>query len=83
MADRNSAEIFGTLFEFISQDPMIPRHELAEKLWSMAQQYDFSWCQMDCDAHLIKLGLAKVGIDPEYPEDGEGIIYGPTGEWVD
>jgi hypothetical protein len=48
---------------------------MAAKIYPMAGNYDFAPYQMDADAALIKLGIAKLGIDEEYPEEGQTIIY--------
>lgn len=80
MADRTSAEIFGTVFEFLSEEPTPANKKFARRLFDMAQNYDFNDYQMEADEALMALGLARRGVDPEYPEDGETIIYGPTKE---
>lgn len=76
MADRTSAEIFGNTFVMLSEMEQTPEvRKLVLYLWSEAGRYDFSDYQMECDKHLMKLGLAKRGIDPRWPEDGETVIY--------
>lgn len=75
MADRDSAAIFGTIFEFLSQKESWDSKELALKIWQSSQHYDFSPYQMGCDKELLKLGLAKKAIDPEYPEEGKQTLY--------
>lgn len=75
MADRTSAEIFGNLFKRLAENPRDLK-DLAAAFWGMAQSYDFSNDQMDANAALIKLGLArrvKVGGEME-------MEYGPEGE---
>lgn len=76
MADRTSAGIFGDIFKELAKDEPIDRVAFAKKVWEWSQGYDFSEYQMDCDDALLKLGLARRGIDPRYPNDGESIIYG-------
>lgn len=75
MADRTSASIFSQLFVMLAEEPTDSNKEMANKIYKLSYGYDFHHCQMDCNDELIKLGLAKIGIDPEYPEEGEVIIY--------
>ena len=49
---------------------------IAKEIFAETSDYDFSNYQMDADESLIALGIAKKGINPEHPEDGEIIIYG-------
>lgn len=79
MADRTSAEIFSNVFELIVKYvPDSPeRDEMALLFWNLSRGYDFSDNQMDCDEALRELGLARYGIDPDWPEDGEVLLYGP------
>ena len=76
MADRTSAEVFGRVFQILAKNPTDENKEIAKELFSYTNEYDFSHYQMYADESLIALGLAKLGIDPRYPEDGEVIIYG-------
>jgi len=80
MADRTAAAIFGDIFTFLAEelDPGPPRDKLARHFWDQSRNYDFHACQMDCPDALIKLGLARKGIDPKHPDDGETMIYGPV-----
>lgn len=76
MADRTSAGIFGDLFVYLSEQPQDERtRAFALKTWADSQGYDFSHYQMEADEALIKLGLAKRGVDPDWPDDGETILY--------
>lgn len=75
MADRDSAELFGEIFKFLAEDPTEKNLSAAKKFWKMAKNYDFRDYQMYVDDELIKLGLAKFGVDPEYPGDEEVLIY--------
>ncbi|WP_126654107.1 hypothetical protein [Chryseobacterium aureum] len=75
MADRTSAEIFGIIFEKLASKPTEDNKELAKELFEKCSDYDFSYSQMEIDDSLIILGLAKIGIDERYPEDGECIVY--------
>lgn len=77
MSDHSSAELFGMFFDMLAEDPT-PKHvAMAHKLWPRTKGYDFSDCQMCCEESLEKLGLARKGVNPEYPEDGEVWLYGP------
>lgn len=71
MADRTSAEIFGTIFQRLAGNPLESSQDVREFtawLWELAGGYDFSDGQMECHEALAKLGLATVGEDE----------YGPT-----
>lgn len=72
MADRTSAEIFGSIFELLAEDPTDHHKNLARKFWRMSDRYDFHPCQMECDEALETLGLAR----PDPDEDG-CFKYGP------
>lgn len=75
MADRTSASIFAIVFKCLAEDNSEKAREFARKLWGEKNSYDFNSYQMYCDEALITLGLAKKGINPEYPEDGEVTLY--------
>jgi len=74
MADRTSAAVFSTIFEALAKGNIDPK-KLAKQLMKATREYDFNTYQMDCDKALLKLGVAKMGVDPEYPEDGERVLY--------
>lgn len=74
MADRTSACIFGYFFEEAARQGEIAR-PMVGFMWNLARDYDFHPCQMDCDEALLKLGLAKMGVHPDYPDDGEVVLY--------
>jgi hypothetical protein len=78
MADRTSAGIFHRLFRKLATDPTDQHRLWAREFWEEAKQYDFSWYQLECDEELLVLGLARRGIDPDYPHEGETIFYGPN-----
>lgn len=80
MADRTSAEIFGQIFELLAGDKPLDRRAFARQVWDMGLNYDFHWAQMGCNEALIKLDLARKGIDPDHPEEGETVLYGPVEE---
>jgi len=77
MADRTSAQLFNTIFTLLAKDGPIDKQKFANKVWEMTGNYDFSPCQLGCDAAIKKLGLARRGVDPEYPMDGMTMLYGP------
>jgi hypothetical protein len=79
VADRSSAYLFARIFGLIDQHvhDAETRQKLAREFWRESHAYDFSPYQMSCDEVLMKLGLARRGVDPDYPEDGEATLYGP------
>lgn len=78
MSDRGSAEIFSSMFTMLAEDPTPQHRALARRLWTSSQHYDFHPMQMECNEALIRLGLARRGIDPEYPDEGETTLHGPS-----
>jgi len=76
MSDRTSAALFGKIFRLLANNPTDEHKTIAKEIWMSSGQFDFSFYQMDADDALIKLGLAKKGIDPDYPDDSEVVIYG-------
>ena len=82
MADRNSAEIFGSLFDMLAAGLPADPAETARLLWNMQKGYDFSPCQMECDDALLKLGLAReLPPDPRWPDESGGMTYLGGDEW--
>lgn len=77
MADRTSASLFCQVFELLASDPTPQHVAFARTLWDHTYGYDFSPYQMECDEALQALGLARMGVDPQYPEDGPVMLYGP------
>ena len=79
MGDSSSAYIFGEVFKHLANDlPTGPkRKRIALKFWRLSREFDFSDDEMGVDASLVKLGLARKGIDPDFPEDGKVVLYGP------
>ena len=75
MADRTSAALFGKIFSLLAKNPTDEHKAIAKEIFSYTGEYDFNNYQMEVDKELIILGLAKMGIDPKYPEDGETVIY--------
>lgn len=76
MSDRTSAGIFGRIFNLLAKNPTEENKTIAKEIFDEKGEYDFSNYQMDADDALIVLGLARTEIDPNFPEDGEIIIYG-------
>jgi hypothetical protein len=77
MADRTSAALFCTIFKELAADLSPGSVHVAHKIWPFVQSHDFNEYQMNCDDALIKLGLARMGVNPLHPEDGEVVLYGP------
>jgi hypothetical protein len=75
MADRTSASLFGRIFNLLAVNPTEENKHIARQIWPLRKEYDFNDYQMYCDDELIKLGLAKEGVHPEFPEEGATIIY--------
>lgn len=76
MADRTSAELFAQIFEYLAKQPTTEeRDKFAEKMWGLTGNYDFNAYQIGEDEALMKLGLARRGVDPDYPDDGETVLY--------
>ena len=78
MADRTSAEIYGTIFRALASDKPVNKKALARKFWAESFGYDFSPYQMDCDEELVKLGLAKTVDHPDY-DDGVTVYRNARG----
>lgn len=77
MADRTSASVFCAVFKLLASDPTPQHVAFARTLWGHTYAYDFSSYQLECDEALIALGLARMGVDPEYPGDSPVMLYGP------
>ncbi len=75
MADRTSARLFGKIYEMLAENPSDEHKAMAKAIWPLQWEYDFSEYQMDADNALVTLGLAKLGIDPKYPDEGEKMLY--------
>jgi hypothetical protein len=75
VADRTSANLFSVIFELLAENPSEEHKTMAKKIWKLTRNFDFSFDQMGCDAALVTLGLARLGVDSKYPEDGEVVIY--------
>ncbi len=82
MSDRTSASVFGKMFTLLAKNPTEEHKEMAKEIFKMTDEYDFGYYQMYVDEELMKLDLAKIGIDPDYPEDGEVVIYGIENESI-
>lgn len=82
MSDRTSAGIFAEVFSYLAIGPIdAGTLKFAARMWESSRQYDFDPYQMGCDEALLKLGLAKRGVRPEYPSDGEVVLYRRGDEW--
>ena len=77
MADRTSAGVFAQFFEKAAKLGLSKNDPLVRFMWKARLEYDFSDYQMESDDALIRLGLARRGIDPEYSEDEETTLYDP------
>lgn len=65
MADRTSAEIFGIIFDLLS-NPTLSKQEIAQQLLEMTLNYDFSFYQMGVHDEV----WAALNIDvSQYKED--------------
>lgn len=80
MSDKNSAEIFGAIFELLSENPTDEHKAMAARLWSLTSGYDFNPVQMWADDALMKLGLAKQGDNCGGDVRYLGLDYEPTKE---
>ena len=77
MSARSSAAIFGDIFQHLAESPTDANKEFARWLWSKTAGYDFADYQLEADDALMALGLARRGVDPKHPDDGEMVVYGP------
>lgn len=75
MADRSAASLFADIFNYLAANPDERAKDMARAMWSRSGDYDFSPRQLYADEALLKLGLARMGVHPRYPEDGEQIVY--------
>lgn len=75
MADRTSARLFGKIFDLLAKNPTEEHKAIAKEIYAETIDYDFRNYQMYADESLIILELAKKGIDTDYPEEGEQVIY--------
>jgi hypothetical protein len=75
MADRTSAEIFGSVFDLLAQNPTDEHKELARQIYQLARLYDFSDYQMGADDACLALGVARRGVNPDWPDSGEVTLW--------
>lgn len=75
MSDRTSCEIFAQVLELLARDCSDDHKVLAREVLKLSLQYDFSPCDMDADDAGIALGIARRGVDPQYPDDGEVTLW--------
>jgi hypothetical protein len=58
MADRSSALVFGECFRLLAEHCEVPQvRGIANELFELTRDFDFTWDQMECDASLVALGL--------------------------
>ena len=75
MADRTSAGLFGRIFEVLAKTPTDEHKKIAAEIFELAGDYDFDYREMNAGEACIVLELAVKGIDPNYPEDGETMLF--------
>lgn len=75
MSDNTSARIFSNIFDLLAKNPTQDKKEMAKEIWKLAFGYDFYPPAHFDPKSMIKLDLAKRGVDPSYPEDGEQVLY--------
>lgn len=75
MANRTSAEIFGILFKMLAENPTPEHEKMAMRVCKMSRNYDFTSSQMWADDACLALGVARRGIDPDYPDEGEAVLW--------
>lgn len=75
MADRSSAAAFGRVFKLLARTPTPAVRALARDVMRLTDEFDFSPDQMECRTALLKLGVAKMGVHPDFPDDGETTLY--------
>jgi hypothetical protein len=76
MADRTSAHVAGEIFDLLAENPTEEIMRLARKIYDIfTSNCDFSDEQMGATEACLALGIARLGIRPEYPEDGEVALW--------
>lgn len=80
MGDTTSACIFHTIFKRLASDPTEQHKKWALEFWAEAHAYDFAWIELECAEAMAKLGLARMRVDPDFPDDGEVWFFGPEGK---
>jgi hypothetical protein len=75
MADRTSAELFGSIFKMLAENPTEEHKEIAGRIYSMVSHYDFSDYQMYADEACVALDIARMGVNPEHPEIGKVVLW--------
>jgi hypothetical protein len=82
MADRSSQWIFAEVFTMIAKYvPKKKQPEAAEAMWKLSMEFDFSPGDMEVDDILIGWGLAKKGVDKDYPDEGEITLFKYGSKW--
>ena len=75
MADRTSAGLFGTIFQLLAENPTDEYKSIARKIYNLSHNYDFNQYQMDADEACVKLGIARMGINPYFPDEGKQTLW--------
>ena len=75
MADRTSAGLFCKLFQLLAKNPTDEHKAMAREIYDFTGEYDFCDYQMGADDECLILGVARRGVNPESPEDGEVILW--------
>ncbi len=77
MTDRTAAYLFGTFFEELAKYSDVPGiKESAKKMYEESLEYDFHDDDMEAEAAMFKLGLARY-VGDEYDRV---TVYGPTNQ---
>ena len=79
MTDRTSAHTFAQIFRLLAEDPTDEHKRLAREIWKFSAECDFCGLDMRADDACLALGVARVGIDPDYPEDWQLLWIGNNG----
>jgi hypothetical protein len=75
MSDRTSAGLFQKIFTLLAENPTDEHKAIAGVIYSYTTEYDFNEYQMYADDACLTLGIARMGVNPEYPEDGEVVLW--------
>lgn len=75
MSDRSSAGIFAMVFKLLAKNPTSENKAEARKFFKKSMEHDFSPYQMYADKACLALGIARKGVDPDYPDDGVRVLW--------
>lgn len=59
MADRTSAALFAAFFKMLAENPSDEHKAMANRLYNMCHEYDFTDDQMDCEEALDALEVGE------------------------